>query len=258
MSRISFHLDNTRALVTGAASGIGLATAELLARSGAHVAMNDLPGNARLEQETERLSGLGLRVLAAPGDTGSAASANAMTEKAIDTLGGLDYLVNNAGTPGTSQPIAPSDFEAQNEAFWEKLLSVNLQGPWRCLAAASHALQDAGGAVVNTASIAGFYGNGSSAVYCATKAALISLTREHARVLGPRVRVNAIAPGYVDSEWECRFDRPQQSINALPLQRIGQPQDYANGIVWLLASADYVTGHVLVMDGGLTLGPRPD
>lgn len=258
MSKISYHLENTRALVTGAASGIGLATAELLARSGAHVAMNDLPDNVRLAQETARLSGFGLRVFAAPGDTGNAASARAMTDEAITTLGGLDYLVNNAGTPGTSQPISPRDFEAQNEAFWEKLLNVNLQGPWRCLAAASQALQDSGGAVVNTASIAGFHGNGSSAVYSATKAALISLTREHARALGPKVRVNAIAPGYVNSEWECRFDRPQWSIDALPLQRIGQPQDYADGIVWLLASADYVTGHVLVMDGGLTLGSRPE
>lgn len=252
---ITYHLKGKTALVTGAASGIGLATATLLAESGARVAINDLPGNPALEEVVDSLKTKGLDVIAAPGDAGDAEDAPRFVTQAIVDLGSLNYLVNNAGTPGTKAPIPAADFSAQDEAFWAKLLSVNLMGPYRCTVAAREALAAGSGAIVNTASIAGLFGNGSSSVYAATKAALINQTREHARALGPSVRVNAVAPGIVESGWECQFDRPPETINALPLQRTGQPEDFAEVIVFLLASAAYVTGEVVVVDGGLTVGP---
>jgi 3-oxoacyl-[acyl-carrier protein] reductase len=253
---ISFSLAGKRALVTGAASGIGLATATLLARSGASVALNDLPHNEKLETEVQRLTAEGWNVIAAPGNVGDAASAKEFVAKAISELGGLDYLVNNAGTPGTLEPIPPTDFTLQNEEFWQKLLSINLQGPYRCTAAAIDALRDSdSAAIVNTASTAGLIGNGSSAVYATTKAGLIALTKEHARAFGPDIRVNAIAPGIVESDWECRFDIPQDTLAKLPMRRRGQPEEFAEAIVYLLAGAAYTTGQVLVLDGGLMAGP---
>lgn len=254
---ISYDLSGKTALVTGAASGIGLATVELLAQSGAQVAINDLPANPQLPLQIERLTKKGYKVFAAPGDAGNSDNAQAMVSEAIRSLGGqLDYLVNNAGTPGTSSVIAPTDFESQNEAMWQQLLNVNLIGPARCTAAAESALRASRGAIVNTASIAGIRGNGSSAIYSATKAGLISLTSEYARGLGPDVRVNAIAPGIVESNWDCKFELPEEFVNTLPLQRIGKPQDYAEVIIFLLAAASYITGECIVVDGGLITGRR--
>lgn len=253
---ISADLSGKRAIVTGAASGIGLATAEVLARNGARVAINDLPGNPALEEQVQRLTKEGLEVLAAPGNAGDEDDAPRMVRDAIGALGGLDYLVNNAGTPGTPTPIPAHDFDSQTEALWQRLFSVNLMGPFRCTVAAADALREARGAVVNTASIAGIRGNGSSSVYAALKAALINMTREHARAFGPEVRVNAVAPGVVVSNWECRFDRSQESIDAIPLQRPGLPEDFAETILFLCAGGAYITGETVVVDGGLTAGPR--
>ncbi len=251
-------LSGKRALVTGAASGIGLATAELLARCGATVALNDLASSTALPDEVERLTQAGFDVLAAPGDCGDANDISRMVKTAAEAMGGLDYLINNAGTPGTSSPIPPHDFVAQSGEFWQKLLSVNLLGPFHCTVAAEPYLRDGGGSVINTASIAGIHGNGSSSVYAATKAALINMTAEHARAFGPEVRVNAIAPGVVISNWDCDFEHEQSFIDSIPMQRAGKPEDYAEVILFLCAGAGYVTGHTLVVDGGLTCGPRSE
>lgn len=251
---ITADLARRKALVTGAASGIGLGTATLFARLGCAVALNDVPGNPKLEAEVARLRSSGLDVRAAPGDVGDADGVRAMVRRAAEAMGGLDYLVNNAATPGTRSPIPPSDLDAQTEAFWQRLLSINLIGPFRCVHAAAPYLKAARGTVVNTASISGFGGGGSSSVYCATKAALINQTKEWARALGPEVRVNAIAPGMVNSAWECRFsdDSYEQGKARAPLARVGTPEDYAEAILFLCAGAGYVTGHTLVVDGGLT------
>src|SRR5215510_3280925 len=121
-----------------------------------------------------------------------------MIGAAADHFGRLDFLVNNAATPGTKAPIPPSDFERQDEAFWARLLSINQVGPYRCIKAAAPYLKQAKGAVVNVASTAGLGYGGSSSVYASTKAALILLTKEWAHALGPEVRVNAVAPNVVD------------------------------------------------------------
>lgn len=223
-------------------------------RCGARVAINDLPGQ-KPDGTVQSLCAEGHDVIAAPGNIGDADDAPRMVGETIDFLGGLDYLINNAATPGTTRAIPPSDFERQDEAFWDLLLNVNLTGPFRCTKAAANALKTSGGAIVNTASIAAHGGGGSSSVYCATKAGLISLTREWARALAPQVRVNAIAPGYVDSDWMCRFSDGENntftSVDAVPLRRVGSPDDYGDAILYLAAGADYVTGQTLNVDGGL-------
>ena len=248
-----YDLSNKKVLVTGGASGIGLGTVEAFLRCGAAVAINDLPGE-KLDNLVARLTADGHRVVAAPGNVGEADAAADMVAAAIARLDGLDYLINNAGTPGTSTPIPAGDFERQTESFWELLLNVNLLGPFRCTRAAADTLRAARGAVVNTASIAAFGGGGSSSPYCATKAGLVSLTREWARALAPEVRVNAIAPGLVDSDWMCRFDESGLgATDNIPLQREGTPQDYAEVILFLAAGADYISGQTLTVDGGLTI-----
>lgn len=251
----TFDLKGKRALVTGGASGIGLGTVMAFLRCGASVAINDLETSERLPQVIEELRAEGHDVIPAPGNVGDAEDCPRMVADAIDELRGLDYLVNNAGTPGTPQPIPPSDFDRQDEAFWDLLLNVNLIGPFRCTKAAAPALKASGGAIVNTASISAHGGGGSSSVYAATKAGLVNLTREWARALAPEVRVNAIAPGRVESNWMCRFpdqDGNLEILESIPLRRIGTPEDYGDAILYLAAGASYVTGQTLNVDGGVT------
>jgi 3-oxoacyl-[acyl-carrier protein] reductase len=190
------------ALVTGGASGIGLATVERLARLGAAVALNHLPDDPAGSAEAGRLRAEGLAVIAAPGDVSDAAEAARMVEAAVAALGRLDILVNNAGTPATPAPIPPRELDAMTETFWERIIATNLLGPFRCTRAAAGALRAARGAVVNTASIAGLTALGSSIAYGASKAALINLTVNLARALAPECRVNAVAPGAVDTPWQ--------------------------------------------------------
>ena len=250
---ITADLSGKVALVTGGASGIGLATVERLARNGARVAINDLAGNPRLEQEVARLRAAGHDAVAAPGDVSKPDDVGGMVEAVVRHFGRLDYLVNNAGTPGTKAPIPPGDFDRQDESFWAKLVSINQIGPYRCVKAAAPHLRAAKGAVVNVASTAGLGYGGSSSVYASTKAALILLTKEWAHALGPEVRVNAVAPNVVEgSGWDCRFD-PEDLARytaRLPLRRAGTPDDYAEVIFYLLAGAGYITGQTIVADGG--------
>lgn len=248
-----YKLGGKRALVTGGASGIGLATVELLARSGAAVAVNDLPGD-RLEATAARLRNEGLNVITAAGDLGQPQSATELTLNAVAELGGLDYLINNAGTPATRAPIPPSDLDALTEAFWTKILSVNLTSTFWVTKAALPALRASLGSVVNTVSVAAFGGGASSTAYATAKTGLLGLTRELARGLAPEIRVNGIAPGFVNSPWECSFgDLEAQAQELVPLRRVGQPDDYAAVIVYLAVDAKYMTGQVIPVDGGLRL-----
>jgi 3-oxoacyl-[acyl-carrier protein] reductase len=247
---IDFKLQGRRALVTGSASGIGLATAERLALGGARVAMNDLPTDS-LTRAVGSLRARGCTVEAVPGDLSVSANARAVALQTLELLGGLDYLVNNAGAPGTRKPIPPADLEALTDEFWDRILRVNLLSAFWMTKALAAALTDAKGAVVNTVSVAAFGGGGSSSAYATAKAGLAGLTRELARGLAPAVRVNGIAPGYVHSNWECSFgDIDTAARESVPLARVGEPADYAEVIVYLCAGAAYITGEVIPVTGG--------
>jgi 3-oxoacyl-[acyl-carrier protein] reductase len=252
---IRYDLKGKTALVTGAASGIGFATAHMLAGFGATVAVNFLANDPRGAEAVDRLTAAGGKAIAAPGSVGDAKEAEAMVRKAIADLGRLDLLVNNAGTPGTKRRISPPELDLITEELWSQLLAVNLLGVFRCAKLAAPALKQAHGAIVNTASIAGLGRAGSSLAYGATKAGVVSLTQNLARALAPEVRVNAIAPGAVDSSWmvEWTNEERQQSIEHAVLKRRCQPEDLAEVILFLGFGAAMVTGQTITVDGGLTL-----
>ena len=243
-------------LVTGGSSGIGLATAERCARSGAAVAINFLKDDPRGPQAVARLKADGLAVHAAPGNVGKAGDVPPMVAGALERLGALDYLFNNAGTPGPNPPYDYAKLELMTEEFWHELLDVNLVSMFRVARAARAALVARKGAIVNTASVAGISFRGSSIAYGATKAAIINLTINLARSFAPAVRVNAVAPGFVDTPFTANWpaDRRQGAIDNTLLKRAATPEDIADAVVFLLAGNSYITGQTLVVDGGLILG----
>ena len=200
--------------MTGGASGIGFATARMLAKFGATVAVNFLADDPRGPEAVDKINRRGRQ-----GDHGARQRRRGGRRGAHGVEGDrrpgrLDLLFNNAGTPGTRRRITPPELELITEDLWSLLLQTNLLGVFRGSKAAAPALKAAHGAIVSTASIAGLGRAGSSLAYSATKAGVVSLTQNLARALAPEVRVNAIAPGAVDSSWmvEWTNEERQQSI----------------------------------------------
>jgi 3-oxoacyl-[acyl-carrier protein] reductase len=253
---ITADLRGKRALVTGGASGVGLATVERLARAGARVALNHRPGNKAAAAEIARLSAAGLDVIDAPGDVAEPAAGERMVETAITALGGLDILVNNAATPGApakGRRFHPRELDVITGDWWQEVMATNLIAPFCCTRAGAEALRAAKGAVVNVASIGGLAPVGSNLVYGASKAALIRLTSYLSRSLAPEVRVNAVAPGFIDTPWTKDWpeEMKRATIARTPLQRACLPADIAETILFFAAGAAMVTGQTLVVDGGL-------
>ncbi|MDF2617975.1 MAG: oxidoreductase protein [Xanthobacteraceae bacterium] len=250
---ISYNLTGKTALVTGGGSGIGLEAARIMAEGGAKVAINYLPSDTRGEAALAEFRKEGLDVIGAPGDVGNADDAARMVLKAIDDLGHLDLLINNAGTPGRSTPVPISDLDQITEELWANLLNVNLMGVFRCAKAAAPALKASKGAIVNTASIAGFGAIASTPAYSASKAGVINLTKNLAHALAPEVRVNAVAPGVVDSSWimEWSEERHNAVLANTPLKRVCTTKDVAELMIFLGFAGSMITGQTVSIDGGV-------
>ena len=250
---ISYNLAGKTALVTGGASGIGLEAARMMAQRGAKVAINYLPSDGRGEAALAEFKKVGLDVIGAPGDVGNAEDASRMASKAIEDLGHLDLLINNAGTPGRNTPVPISDLDQITEELWANLLNVNLMGVFRCAKAVSPALRASKGAIVNTASIAGFGAIASTPAYSASKAAVINLTKNLAHALAPDVRVNAVAPGVVDSSWgiEWSKERHAATIANTPLKKVCTTKDVAELMIFLGFAGSMITGQTVSIDGGI-------
>ena len=254
-NKVRYDLSGKAAIVTGAASGIGLATATMLARNGCAVAINYLAGDARGPEAVANLRQEGCNVIEAPGSVSDPKGGPQMIEDTIRKLGRLDLLVNNAGTPGVTEVVPPNRLDLITDEMWETIMQTNLIGLFRLSKAAAPTLKACHGAIVSVASIAGLHNAGSSLAYGASKAGVVNLTKNLARGLGPEVRVNAIAPGAVDSSWQIQWtdNARQSSIENAALKRRCQPEDLAEVIVFLAFGASMVTGQTVVVDGGLTL-----
>lgn len=253
---ITADLTGKKALVTGGASGIGLATVEALLRCGATVAVNYLPTDQRGPLVIQALSTAdgGNRVIGAPGDVADAKDAARLVNTAILDLHGLDILINNAGTSAAVEPIPFENLDAMTEDKWDKIVSTNLKGPFRCAKAAAPALKLSRGCIVNTASIAGLGVAGSSIAYSASKAGVINLTRSLAKALAPEVRVNAVAPGLTRTPWTDPWpdERKDRSVANTALRKLVEPADIADAMIFLCAQTA-ITAQTVVVDCGRNL-----
>jgi ketoreductase RED2 len=239
-------LDGHVVAVTGSSSGIGAATARAFAAAGAAVLVN----SSRTVAEGEAVAAALPDALYLQGDITDPVFGERLVATALDRWGRLDTLVNNAGTTAV---IPHHDVAAATVEVWRRIFEVNVFGTWSMTVAALPALREARGSVVNVASAAGVRPIGSSIPYAASKAALNHMTALLAKVVGPEVRVNAVAPGLVDTPWTDDWDVVREAVRqTAPLRRSGQPEDVAE-VILSLARAAYVTGQVVVVDGGLTL-----
>ncbi|HXX89799.1 MAG TPA: SDR family oxidoreductase [Acidimicrobiales bacterium] len=242
-------LQDKVAVVTGSSSGIGAATVRALAAQGARVVVN----SSRSEEAGRALAAEVPDASYVRADIADEAQARALVDEAVAVHGRLDVLVNNAGTTAV---IPHGDLDAASPAVWRRIFDVNVIGTWQVTVAAVPHLRAAGdAAVVNVSSIAGHRPTGSSIPYAASKAALSHMTALLANVLAPAIRVNAVAPGLVDTPWTAtpEWDVVRSFVHAqAPLQRSATPEDVARVILGLV-TADYVTGEVVLVDGGLHL-----
>lgn len=242
------------ALVTGGASGIGLACARTLASGGARVMLADRhaePGEAAVAQIRQA----GGEALFVPVEVADPASVQAMVDATVTTFGRLDIAVNNAGVGGVRQPVA-----THGVADWQRIIGINLTGVFLCLQAEIGAMVAAGhgGAIVNLASILGSVGMAGTAAYTASKHGVVGLTRVAALDHAPdRIRVNAIGPGFIETPLIARAladpAMTEHLIAQHPIGRLGQPQEIADLIAFLCSDqASFITGSYYTIDGGYT------
>lgn len=234
------------AIVTGSSSGMGAAIARRLAGAGMTVVVNSHSSVEAGEAVAAEIGGVYEQ-----GDVGDEASADALVARVVERYGQLDLLVNNAGTTVT---VPHADLEAATTDIWRRILDVNVLGAWHMsTAAVPHLKASPAGHIVNITSLAGSRPIGSSIPYAVSKAAVDHLTRLLASALGPEVRVNAIAPGFIDTPWTAGWDEVREQVTSrIPLRRAGQPDDIADAVVGLHRST-YVTGQILAVDGGYHL-----
>ncbi len=244
-------LDQKVAVVTGSARGIGKSIAMKLISEGAKVIISDI--NVESSNATAiELKNAGADVLSIAADVSKAESAEQLIQETVKTCGRIDILVNNAGITRDTLLIRMS------ESDWDAVIQVNLKGSFNCLkAAAKVMMKQRSGKIINIASVVGLMGNFGQANYSASKAGLIGLTKTAAKELGSRgINVNAVAPGYIETDMTKDLsDQAKESfLSVIPLKRPGTPEDVAKAVAFLAsADSDYITGQVLVVDGGLLM-----
>lgn len=245
-------ISGSTAIVTGGSTGIGRAAARRFGEAGASVVVADVAA-AEAERTVEMVTDAGGEATFVETDVSDAAEVGAMVEEAVETYGGLDVAFNNAGIEGESEPSADQPLDN-----WERVIDVNLRGVFLGMRSELPAmLESGGGAIVNTASIAGVVGFPALAPYVASKHGVIGLTRTAAlEYSGQGVRVNAVAPGVIDTPMvqRSREESPEsteQAVAATPIGRLGEPAEVGDAAVWLCSEeASFVTGETLVVDGG--------
>jgi len=239
------------ALVTGGGGGIGAAICQRLAAAGAHVVVNYNSNAAKAQSVVDRLAGEDhLRIQASVTDSSALA---AMATQITEQYGKLDLLVNNAGI---THPVPHDDLDGLDDEWIDRIFQTNVRGAFAAVRACKDLLQAGdGGTVINISSIAARTGVGSNVAYCASKAAMDSLTRSLARALAPKIRVVSVAPGWVWGEYAARMDETyiQQQIDKTPLARIAQPEDVAEAVFVVASQLTFSTGCIIPVDGGRPL-----
>jgi 3-oxoacyl-[acyl-carrier protein] reductase len=252
-------VEGKAAIVTGGGTGVGRATALALGRLGCSVLVNYSRSKDEAEATAAEVAALGVRAVTVCADVADDAACRRMVETAVRELGRLDVLVQSAAT---TVFVPHHDLEGLTDDAWARIFDVNVKGAFQCARAAKDAmLGSGGGEIVHVASTAGINAVGSSIAYAASKAALINLTLALARVLAPKIRVNAVAPGFITGRWlekglgghydAAKLAREKKAV----LGKVCSPEDVADAILSLVTGSDLVTGQTLVCDGGTFLGP---
>lgn len=254
------EIRNKLAIVTGSSVGVGRATAVLLASKGCHVVVNCRRTVKEAEETAELCRASGVEAIVVQADISQDAECRRLVARGVDQFGRLDILVNNAGM---TRFVRFEDLEGLTPEIWEAVFATNVFGSYYCTRAAVPHLRKAGeGAIVNVASIAGIQATGSSIAYAAAKAAVINMTLSLARTLGPEIRVNAVAPGALDTRWirdgvgEAAYEAVREAYRqTMPLRDIVSASAVAEAIVWLIEGARMTTGEIVTVDAGAHLGP---
>lgn len=248
--------ERKKALVTGASNGIGRSAALALAHAGYDVAINYRSSDAEARAVARAAEGLGVRALLCRCDVADDAGVRAMLGEIGAAFGRLDALINNAGM---TTEVKPRDFDALSVEEWDRIFAVNVRSVFLVTRAALPLLRKAGApAIVNTASIVGLRPGPQPLPYAASKAAVINLTKTLAYNLGPEIRVNAVAPGWMEGDWMKRMLKDKydelmgRRAKLTPLKRVVTADDVAETMVSLIEGNRFVTGEVVVVDGGFS------
>jgi 3-oxoacyl-[acyl-carrier protein] reductase len=243
------------ALVTGAATGIGRSAVLALARAGYDVVVNYNSSEAAARATAREAEKLGAKALLAKCDVSDEAGVRSMLDSVKKAFGRLDVLINNAGTTASWKM---KDLDSVSLEEWDRVFAVNVRGLFQVTRAAAPLLRVNKGCVVNTASVVGLRPGPQPPPYAASKAAVVNLTKTLALNLGPEIRVNAVAPGWMEGDWMKRMLRDKyedlmgKRAKATPLKRVVTADDVAETMLSLIESNRFVTGEVMVIDGGYT------